>query len=103
MSITARVVYVYVCSEPPKVEEPEEWKEQQLSTVELYIQTHNKNPVEMVSLKTAVSQSLHVLLLNLHPPHLFRPVRLSWQRLNDSLMICAEPDNFTVGEFITVG
>lgn len=64
MSITARV---YVCSEPPKVEEPEEWKEQQLSTVELYIQTHNKNPVEMVSLKTAVSQSLHVLLLNLHP------------------------------------
>uniref|UniRef100_A0A8C4H6W6 Acylglycerol kinase, mitochondrial n=1 Tax=Dicentrarchus labrax TaxID=13489 RepID=A0A8C4H6W6_DICLA len=57
--------------EPPKVEEPEEWKEQQLSTLELFIQTHNKNPVE--------------------------------RRINDSLMICAEPDNFTVGEFITVG
>uniref|UniRef100_A0A8C4H5P3 Acylglycerol kinase, mitochondrial n=1 Tax=Dicentrarchus labrax TaxID=13489 RepID=A0A8C4H5P3_DICLA len=50
------------------LEEPEEWKEQQLSTLELFIQTHNKNP-----------------------------------RINDSLMICAEPDNFTVGEFITVG
>ncbi|KAG8012460.1 Acylglycerol kinase [Nibea albiflora] len=57
--------------EPPKVEEPEEWKEQQLSTIELLVQTHNKNPVE--------------------------------RRVNDSLMICAEPDDFTVGEFITVG
>ncbi|KAM6937039.1 acylglycerol kinase, mitochondrial [Xenentodon cancila] len=57
--------------EPPKVEVPEEWEEQQLSTLELYIQTQNKNPVE--------------------------------RRLNDSLMICAEPDDFTVGEFITVG
>ncbi|XP_070686888.1 acylglycerol kinase, mitochondrial [Pempheris klunzingeri] len=57
--------------EPPKAEEPEEWKEQQLSTLELFIQTHNKNPVK--------------------------------RRINDSLMICAEPDDFTVGEFITVG
>ncbi|XP_075996866.1 acylglycerol kinase, mitochondrial [Genypterus blacodes] len=57
--------------EPPKVEEPVQWEEQQLSTLELFIKTHNKNPVEM--------------------------------RINDSLMICAEPDNFTVGEFITVG
>lgn len=57
--------------EPPKMEEPEVWKEQQLSTLELYIQTHNKNPVET--------------------------------RINDSLMICAEPDNFSVGDFITVG
>ncbi|XP_037538705.1 acylglycerol kinase, mitochondrial [Nematolebias whitei] len=57
--------------EPPKVEEPEKWEEQQLSTVEFYIQTHNKNPVE--------------------------------RRVNDSLMICAEPNNFTVGEFISVG
>lgn len=57
--------------EPPKVEEPEEWKEQKLSTLELFIQTHNKNPVQ--------------------------------RRLNDSLMICSEPDDFTVGEFITVG
>lgn len=57
--------------EPPKVEEPEEWKEQQLSTIELFIQTYNKNPVQ--------------------------------RRLNDSLMICAEPNDFTVGEFITVG
>ncbi|KAM4618345.1 acylglycerol kinase, mitochondrial [Polymixia lowei] len=57
--------------EPPKVEEPEKWEEQQLSTLELFIQTHNKNPMEM--------------------------------RINDSLMICAEPANLTVGEFITVG
>ncbi|XP_072241509.1 acylglycerol kinase, mitochondrial [Leuresthes tenuis] len=57
--------------EPPKVEEPEKWEEQQLTSLELYIQTHNKNPVE--------------------------------RRLNDSLMICAEPDDFTVSEFITVG
>ncbi|KAM4573704.1 acylglycerol kinase, mitochondrial [Odontesthes bonariensis] len=57
--------------EPPKVEEPEKWVEQQLTSLELYIQTHNKNPVE--------------------------------RRLNDSLMICAEPDDFTVSEFITVG
>nr|XP_046249368.1 acylglycerol kinase, mitochondrial [Scatophagus argus] len=57
--------------EPPKVEEPEEWKEEQLSTLELFIQTHNKNPVE--------------------------------RRTHDSLMICAESENFTVGEFITVG
>ncbi|XP_056137343.1 acylglycerol kinase, mitochondrial [Lampris incognitus] len=57
--------------EPPKVEEPEKWEEQQLSTLELMIQTHNKNPVE--------------------------------RRIHDSLMICAEPDNFTVGDFITVG
>ncbi|XP_031141256.1 acylglycerol kinase, mitochondrial [Sander lucioperca] len=57
--------------EPPKVEEPEQWKEEQLSTLELFIQTHNKNPVE--------------------------------RRINDSLMICAEPDNLTVGEYITVG
>uniref|UniRef100_A0A1A8QAL3 Acylglycerol kinase, mitochondrial n=1 Tax=Nothobranchius pienaari TaxID=704102 RepID=A0A1A8QAL3_9TELE len=57
--------------EPPKVEEPEKWEEQQLSTLELYIQTHNKNPVE--------------------------------RRINDSLLICAEPNNFTVGEFIAAG
>ncbi|XP_068459325.1 acylglycerol kinase, mitochondrial [Clinocottus analis] len=57
--------------EPPKVEEPEQWKEERLSTLELFIQTHNKNPVE--------------------------------RRLNDSLTISAEPDNFTVGEYITVG
>lgn len=25
------------------------------------------------------------------------------QRINDSLMICAEPDNLTVGDFISVG
>ncbi|KAM9855062.1 acylglycerol kinase, mitochondrial [Aulostomus maculatus] len=57
--------------EPPKVEEPEKWEEQQLSSFELFIQTHNRNPVE--------------------------------RRVNDSLMICAEPDDFTVSEFITVG
>ncbi|XP_029379033.1 acylglycerol kinase, mitochondrial isoform X3 [Echeneis naucrates] len=32
--------------EPPKVEEAEKWEEQQLPTIELFIQTHNKNPVE---------------------------------------------------------
>ncbi|XP_071371581.1 acylglycerol kinase, mitochondrial [Centroberyx affinis] len=57
--------------EPPKPVEPEKWEEQQMSTLELLIQTHNKNPVE--------------------------------RRINDSLTICAEPDNLTVGEFITVG
>uniref|UniRef100_A0A7N8X4Q8 Acylglycerol kinase, mitochondrial n=1 Tax=Mastacembelus armatus TaxID=205130 RepID=A0A7N8X4Q8_9TELE len=57
--------------EPPKVEEPEKWEEQQLLTTELFIQTHNKNPVK--------------------------------RRINDSMMICAEPDSFTVGEFISVG
>ncbi|XP_029951929.1 acylglycerol kinase, mitochondrial-like [Salarias fasciatus] len=57
--------------EPPKVEEPEKWEDQQLSTLELFIQTHNKNPVQ--------------------------------RRVNDSLMICAEPDDLSVGEFITVG
>ncbi|KAK5902627.1 hypothetical protein CesoFtcFv8_007866 [Champsocephalus esox] len=57
--------------EPPKVEEPEEWKEEQLSTLELFVQTHNKNPVQ--------------------------------RRINDSMMIYAEPDNLTVGEYITVG
>lgn len=40
-----------VYSEPPKVEEPEKWEELQLSSLELFIQTHNKNPVERVSLK----------------------------------------------------
>ncbi|XP_068613299.1 acylglycerol kinase, mitochondrial-like [Brachionichthys hirsutus] len=57
--------------EPPRVEEPEEWKEQQLSTFELFIQTRNKNPVE--------------------------------RHRNDSLMICAEAENFTVSDFISVG
>ncbi|KAM9377049.1 acylglycerol kinase, mitochondrial [Pholidichthys leucotaenia] len=57
--------------EPPKVEEPERWEEQQLSTLELLIQTHNRNPIE--------------------------------KRINDSLMISAEPDSFTVGQFITAG
>lgn len=57
--------------EPPKVEEPEKWEDQQLSTLELFIQTHNKNPVQ-------------------------------W-RVNDSLMIRAEPNDFSVGEFITFG
>uniref|UniRef100_A0A672GM51 Acylglycerol kinase, mitochondrial n=1 Tax=Salarias fasciatus TaxID=181472 RepID=A0A672GM51_SALFA len=52
---------------------PEKWEDQQLSTLELFIQTHNKNPVQRVS------------------------------RVNDSLMICAEPDDLSVGEFITVG
>lgn len=57
--------------EPPKCEEPEKWEEQKLSTLELFIQTHNQNPVT--------------------------------RRIYDSLMICAEPDDFSVGEFITVG
>uniref|UniRef100_A0A8C5EQX6 Acylglycerol kinase, mitochondrial n=1 Tax=Gouania willdenowi TaxID=441366 RepID=A0A8C5EQX6_GOUWI len=30
---------------PAEVEEPEKWEEKQLSTLELFIQTHNKNPV----------------------------------------------------------
>lgn len=33
----------------PPAEEPEQWQQQQLSTLELYIQTHNKNPIERVS------------------------------------------------------
>ncbi|XP_062317064.1 acylglycerol kinase, mitochondrial [Osmerus eperlanus] len=57
--------------EPPKVEEPVQWEEKQLSTLELSIHTHNKNPVET--------------------------------RLDDSMVLSAEPDTFTVGEFITVG
>nr|XP_057942844.1 acylglycerol kinase, mitochondrial [Doryrhamphus excisus] len=57
--------------EAPKAEEPEQWKEEKLSSVELFIQTHNKNPVE--------------------------------RRINDSMMICTEPDHMTVGEFITAG
>lgn len=28
---------------------------------------------------------------------------LNLQRINDSLVVCAEPGDFTVGEFITVG
>lgn len=57
--------------EPPKIEEAEKWEEKKLSTFELCIHTHNKNPVT--------------------------------RRIYDSLMISAEPDDFTVGEFITVG
>lgn len=57
--------------EPPKIEESEKWEEKKLSTFELCIHTHNKNPVT--------------------------------RRIYDSLMISAEPDDFTVGEFITVG
>ncbi|XP_034032950.1 acylglycerol kinase, mitochondrial [Thalassophryne amazonica] len=57
--------------EPEKVEEPVMWENQHLSTLELFIQTHNRNPVE--------------------------------RRVNDSLMIWAEPDNLTVSEFITAG
>lgn len=30
-------------------------------------------------------------------------VYLNLQRINDSLMICAEPDDFTMSEFIAVG
>lgn len=33
----------------PPAEEPEQWQQQQLSTLELYIQTHNKNPIQRVS------------------------------------------------------
>ncbi|KAJ0069670.1 hypothetical protein NL108_011950, partial [Boleophthalmus pectinirostris] len=57
--------------EPPKPEKPEKWEEKTLSTYELCIHTHNKNPVT--------------------------------RRIYDSLMISAEPDDFTVSEFITVG
>ncbi|KAK7891365.1 hypothetical protein WMY93_023328 [Mugilogobius chulae] len=57
--------------EPPKADEPEKWEEKKLSTYELCIQTHNKNPVT--------------------------------RRIYDSLTISAEPDDFTVSEFITVG
>ena len=41
-------VCVCVRVEPPKVEEPVQWEEKQLSTLELSIHTHNKNPVETV-------------------------------------------------------
>ncbi|XP_077566063.1 acylglycerol kinase, mitochondrial [Stigmatopora nigra] len=54
-----------------KKEEPEQWEEQKLSSVELVIQTHNKNPVE--------------------------------RRINDSMTICTESQNLSVGEFITIG
>lgn len=57
--------------EPIKIEEPEKWEDKTLSTFELCIHTHNKNPVT--------------------------------RRIYDSLMISAEPDDFTVSEFITVG
>uniref|UniRef100_A0A665UI50 Acylglycerol kinase, mitochondrial n=1 Tax=Echeneis naucrates TaxID=173247 RepID=A0A665UI50_ECHNA len=46
---------------PPKVEEAEKWEEQQLPTIELFIQTHNKNPVERVSLK--ITALIHPFLL----------------------------------------
>ncbi|CAL1595415.1 unnamed protein product [Knipowitschia caucasica] len=57
--------------EPPKIEEPEKWEEKKLSTHELCIHTHNKNPVT--------------------------------RRIYDSMAISAEPDDFSVSEFITVG
>lgn len=57
--------------EPPKTEEPETWDDQKLSTFELFVQTHNNNPVK--------------------------------RRIHDSMMICAEPDDFSVSDFITVG
>lgn len=93
------------------MEEPEQWKEQQLSTLELFIQTHNKNPVERVSPKIIVFKALSLFLLS--PAHsnadtisdifnLFS-IYLNLQRINDSLTICAEPDNFNVADFITVG
>uniref|UniRef100_A0A8C8IJG3 Acylglycerol kinase, mitochondrial n=1 Tax=Oncorhynchus tshawytscha TaxID=74940 RepID=A0A8C8IJG3_ONCTS len=56
---------------PIPVEEPERWDERTLSTLELSIQTQNKNPVQT--------------------------------RIDDSLLVCVEPDSFTVGDFITVG
>uniref|UniRef100_A0A3P9Q9I0 Acylglycerol kinase, mitochondrial n=1 Tax=Poecilia reticulata TaxID=8081 RepID=A0A3P9Q9I0_POERE len=48
--------------EPLKPEEPEKWEEQQLSTAELYIQTHNKNPAERVRRK--LLQCFQSFLLN---------------------------------------
>lgn len=95
---------VCVCAAPPAppVEEPEQWQQQQLSTLELYIQTHNKNPIERVSdWKNAILQATYQLLVR-HCLSLLFLFSL-WQRTDDSLMICAEPNDFTVGEFITVG
>lgn len=106
MNDKCRVLCVF--SEPPKVEEPEKWEEQRLSTVELFIKTHNKNPVETVS--PNITAHTKVLTQSCSTPsalisafNVLFSIYFALQRINDSLMICAEPDNFTVGEFITVG
>lgn len=89
-------------AEPPAVVEPEKWEEQQLSSLELLIQTHNKNPVERVS-KSSDTHCSRVTTCSSVTPKLDFCVYLDLQRVNDSLTIRAEPDNFTVGEFIAVG
>lgn len=89
-------------SEPPKLEEPEEWKEEKLSTLELLVQTHNNNPVERVSLKkTPYFYNPVAVLIKTETLTFYKFFKL--QRINDSLMIHAEPNNFSVAEFITVG
>lgn len=87
-------------SEPPKLEEPEQWKEEKLSTLELLVQTHNNNPVERVSLKKK-NHFYNPVLIKTETLTFYNFFKL--QRINDSLMIHAEPDNFSVAEFITVG
>lgn len=89
-------------SEPPKLEEPEQWKEEKLSTLELLVQTHNNNPVERASLKKKIYIYNHVaVLIKTETLTFYKFFKL--QRINDSLVIHAEPDNFSVADFITVG
>ncbi|XP_056908575.1 acylglycerol kinase, mitochondrial isoform X3 [Takifugu flavidus] len=88
--------------EPPKLEEPEQWKEEKLSTLELLVQTHNNNPVERASLKKYIYIYNHVaVLIKTETLTFYKFFKL--QRINDSLVIHAEPDNFSVADFITVG
>lgn len=55
--------------------------------------------------KNCAYKTLYLLLLSadMISHFVIISVYLDLQRINDSMMICAEPDDFTVGEFITVG
>ncbi len=88
--------------EPPKEPEPERWESKDISTLELTVSTHNKNPVKRVS--TDVLVALHGNVCNINSiEFVLIGVVYCLQREEDSMVITLDSDSLTVGQFITEG
>lgn len=88
--------------EPPKETEPERWESKDISTLELTVSTHNKNPVKRVS--TDVIVALHGNVCNINSiEFVLIDVVYRLQREEDSMVITLDSDSLTVGQFITEG
>lgn len=92
----------FLLVELAKEPEPERWESKDISTLELTVSTHNKNPVKRVS--ADIIDALHENACNINSiEFVLTGIVYCLQREDDSMVITLDSDSLTVGQFITEG